>query len=213
LTSALQLYDEGLRAVVAGRAVPVQLCDDRGRCTPLALHSWCADQVTGDGALLDRCAGPTLDVGCGPGRLTSALTARGLPALGIDISRAAVRLTRRRGASALRASVFDRLPAEGRWDTVLLADGNIGIGGDPHGLLRRISALLAPAGRIVVELDPLPVTDVRRVRLRLQGRQSEYFPWARVAAADIAAIAAETALTCATTTSEEGRWCSVLTRR
>ena len=41
------------------------------------------------------------------------------------------------GGPALVRSVFETLPGEGRWDTVLLMDGNIGIGGDPAALLGR----------------------------------------------------------------------------
>jgi hypothetical protein len=46
--------------------------------------------VPGDGGLLDRCAGPTLDVGCGPGASPVSCSAR-QPALGVDISAAASR--------------------------------------------------------------------------------------------------------------------------
>ena len=88
--------------------------------------------------MLARCEAPVLDVGCGPGRLVGALNARGVPALGIDISARAVEQARGRGAMALRRAVEQPVPAEGRWGTVLLADGNIGIGGDPAALLRPV---------------------------------------------------------------------------
>ena len=42
----------------------------------------------------------------------------------------------RRGGAALRRDVFAPLPGEGRWYTALLADGNVGIGGDPVALLQ-----------------------------------------------------------------------------
>ena len=61
--------------------------------------------------------------------------------------------TRDRGVSAILRNVFERVPAEGRWETVLLADGNLGIGGDPVRLLRRMAQLLAPGGRVVADLD------------------------------------------------------------
>lgn len=103
--------------------------------------------------ILARCEAPVLDVGCGPGRLVAALNARGVPALGIDVSRQAVEQTRRRGAMALRRAVEDPVPAEGRWGTVLLADGSIGIGGDPGALLRRCRLLVGPRGLVLVETD------------------------------------------------------------
>ena len=73
--------------------------------------------------------------------------------------------------------VFGRIPAEGRWRHVLLADGNVGIGGDPAALLRRVAALLADAGTALVELDP-PGTGLRREAARLE---AGWFPWARLA--------------------------------
>lgn len=206
--SALQLYDEGIRATAAGRPAPLQLCDDNGHCQPLPLRAWCAESLPGDDALLDRCAGTTLDVGCGPGRLTAALGTR---ALGIDISAEAVALTRRRGGAALLASVFGPLPAEAHWDTVLLADGNIGIGGDPAVLLRRCRDLLGPRGRIVVELDPASVTGARRIQLLLGGRRSEFFDWATVGAGAIDSLAAEAGLHSQSIAKEGDRWFSVLT--
>jgi len=75
--------------------------------------------------------GPALDIGCGPGRFVQSIAANCTAALGIDISDSAVRQTAARGGSVLRRAVQHRLPGEGRWGTVLLADGNIGIGGDP----------------------------------------------------------------------------------
>ena len=108
----------------------------------------------GDASLVERCQGPTLDVGAGPGRLTVALAERGIPTLGIDVTPDAVRQTRSAGALALMRDVFGRIPGAGRWRTVLLADGAISIGGDPAALLRRISDLLAPQGRALIELQP-----------------------------------------------------------
>nr|WP_236647141.1 class I SAM-dependent methyltransferase [Micromonospora acroterricola] len=105
-------------------------------------------------AVVARCAGPTLDLGCGPGRLTLALTRAGLTAVGVDVSADAVRMTRARGAVGLRRDLFDPLPGEGRWAHAVLIDGNIGIGGDPVALLRRCRALLATAGTVLVELEP-----------------------------------------------------------
>ena len=119
----------------------------------LPVHLWSRTADASDHALLALCDGPTLDIGCGPGRMTEALATRGHIALGIDVvadgrrhdpSRAA---SRRCGATSSTA-----LPGEGRWHTALLADGNIGIGGDPVRLLQRVRTLLAPGGRVVVEL-------------------------------------------------------------
>jgi len=122
-----------------------------------------------------------LDLGCGPGRHLAALRAAGKPGLGVDLSRVAVQLARGRGVVALPGSVFADVPWAGRWRTVLLLDGNIGIGGAPVLLLRRARDLLAPGGATLVELDPPGVPTSRmRVRLEAAGAVSEWFGWARV---------------------------------
>ena len=58
------------------------------------------------------------------------------------------------GADAINGSLWSQVPRAGSWRTILLLDGNIGIGGAPILLLRRAGELLAPGGAIVVETDP-----------------------------------------------------------
>ena len=156
-----ELYEEALRG---GRPVEIEHADGRRR--PLPLRDWLAPRA-GDGGLLARCEGATLDVGSGPGRLTAALARRGLPVLGIDVAPSAVALTVAAGAPALCRDVFGAVPGTGRWRTVLLADGNIGIGGDPAALLRRVLALRAPGGRVLIEVEP-PGAGSRTEPLRLR---------------------------------------------
>ena len=119
---------------------------------PLPVHEWLRPVSHADRVVLGHCRGATLDVGCGPGRMSAHLAERGHVVLGVDIVREAVDQARRRGVSALRRNVFDPLPGEGRWNTVLLADGNIGIGGAPVRLLRRAADLIERTGRIVCDL-------------------------------------------------------------
>lgn len=75
----------------------------------------------------------------------------GVPALGVDVSATAVRLARRSGAPALHRDVFAPLPGTGRWHTVLLANGVVGLGGDPLRVLRRAGELLRRGGRCVID--------------------------------------------------------------
>jgi SAM-dependent methyltransferase len=152
-----------------------------GELLPLEIERWCAAPGTADTAVLNRCTGPVLDVGCGPGRLVTALAARGVRALGVDVSPAAVARTRQHGGSAVRRSVFDRLPGEGRWGTVLLMDGNVGIGGDPFALLTRLRTLVAPGGRLLAEAAPHDEDERLTVRVEDDhGRHGRPFPWARL---------------------------------
>ena len=163
---------------------------DHGEVLPLDPMRWHADPDHGEQQLLGALTPPVLDVGCGPGRVVAALGRRGVPALGVDPAPGAVALARRRGAAVLQRSVFDRLPGEGRWGTVVLLDGNVGIGGDAVRLLRRCAALVAPGGTIVVEVEP-PGQGwrTRRVRLERDGDESPWFAWAIVGADAIADVA------------------------
>ncbi|MHC5908817.1 class I SAM-dependent methyltransferase [Streptomyces sp. S6] len=148
---------------------------------PLDVERFCAPPDAADLRVLRRCTGPVLDVGCGPGRLVTALTARGVRVLGVDVSPAAVARTRLHGGAALRRDVFERLPGEGRWGTALLMDGNIGIGGDPAALLTRARELVRPGGRLLVEAAAQDVDDRLNVRVENgHGGHSRPFPWARI---------------------------------
>ncbi|MFE9727920.1 class I SAM-dependent methyltransferase [Streptomyces sp. NPDC005794] len=172
-------YTDALRT---GRG-PLFLSRGDGWLLPLEVERWCGAPDAADATVLDRCRGPVLDVGCGPGRLVAALAALGIPALGIDVSAAAVDRTVQTGGTALCRSVFDPLPSEGRWGTVLLIDGNIGIGGDPAALLLRIAELIAPDGKLIVEVAAPEVDE--RIQVRVddgRGARGAAFPWARTGA-------------------------------
>ncbi|MEU1046867.1 class I SAM-dependent methyltransferase [Streptomyces sp. NPDC005897] len=154
-----------------------------GWLLPLEVERWCARADAVDLEVLDRCEGAVLDVGCGPGRLVAELAARGRTVLGIDVSEAAVTRTVRLGGPSLRRSVFEPLPGEGRWETVLLMDGNVGIGGDPRALLARVAALLAPGGLLIAETAPADVderTQVQLVDVTDAHAAGDPFPWARI---------------------------------
>ena len=145
--------------------------------------------------------------------MSAHLAERGHVVLGVDIVHEAVEQARRRGVSALRRNVFDALPGEGRWETVLLADGNIGIGGAPVRLLRRATELLARNGRVVCDLAT-PGTGVRlhAARLVTELKHSRVFPWAQVGPEAIERLAADAGLALTHLDDHHGRWFAVLSR-
>ncbi|MEY9847805.1 methyltransferase domain-containing protein [Streptacidiphilus sp. MAP5-3] len=208
--------DPYAHAMRTGRG-PLWLRRADGRRHPLDVERWCAQPDAADRSLLARClltGRPVLDVGCGPGRLVIELLALGLPALGVDVTGAAVARTRAGGGVAVCRSVFDRLPGEGRWGTALLADGNLGIGGDPAALLARCRELLTPGGAVLAEVEPDDVDD--RVTVRVEdatGWSGPSFAWARVGASAAVACAAEAGLVETERWTVDGRRFVALTRR
>lgn len=196
------LYDVSLMG-----SEPLDVIYPDGSRVPVPVDSWRGPLLPGDGSVLDRCSGPALDIGCGPGRMAAALRARGLPALGIDVTDSAITLAIRAGAVAIRASVFDDLPDEGHWQTVLLLDGSIGIGGSPRLLLRRVRDLLCSTGLALVEVEgPGETSQQVQLRLAFGAELGTPFPWARLAVQDIEAVAASAGLGMTEVWEESARW-------
>ncbi len=179
-----QLFD----LAYAGASVAARTTDG---VDPLGIDvaRWSAPVDDVDAMLVARCRPPVLDLGCGPGRLVVALLDAGVPALGVDVSAAAVATGRSNGAHALRRDLADRLPLEGRWGSVVLLDSNVGMTGDVAGLLARCAELVAPGGLIICEVDPDPdVSDTRTVELSCDGQQATV-EWSRAGSRAVVAAA------------------------
>ncbi|GGF17266.1 class I SAM-dependent methyltransferase [Subtercola lobariae] len=191
--------------------------DDGGSTDSLIMDvsRWSATADATDMSLIEEGSGPLLDIGCGPGRMVAAALTAGYSALGVDVSQAAVDLARRSGIPALRASVFDPLPREGEWMTVLLVDGNIGIGGDPTALLERCAELLSPHGSALIELQNDPAAD-RSYGCTIVGDEgyvSDSFPWSEIGSDALARRATGTALVMTESWCRDGRSFARLVKR
>jgi SAM-dependent methyltransferase len=181
---------------------------DDGRLLPLEPSRWHGTATPAERDLLAGLSGPVLDVGCGPGRMVEGLARRGVLALGVDPAPAAVALARRRGCAVLQRSVFTPLPGEGRWASLLLLDGNLGIGGDPVRLLQRCRGLVGPRGVVLVEVEaPGWGWLTCRARLERGAERGPWFAWSVVGADAIAALAGWAGLTMQSLLpAAEGRW-------
>jgi hypothetical protein len=182
-TGGAEPYARALRAADSRVLYLEELRDDQSLTSSsmdFARWNGAADRV--DVALLGSVRGPVLDVGCGPARMVRAALAMQLEVLGLDVSSTAVELGKAAGLPMHEGSVFDFVPGEGEWHTVLLVDGNVGIGGDVARLLARCAQLISFDGEVVVELDPNPQRDHTYTGrlVDIHGASSESFPWAEV---------------------------------
>ena len=160
--------------------------------TTMDVSRWNAEADDTDLSLLRAATGPLLDIGCGPGRMVRAARDVGLEVLGIDVSATAIEIAREAGLEVMHGSVFDPIPREGEWQTALLVDGNVGIGGDVSAMLERCTRILTPTGDLVVELHTDPSRDIRftATLLDARGGESESFPWAEIGLDAIVALGA-----------------------
>ena len=168
---------------------------------------WFRDAEPAETRALAEVRGPALDIGCGPGRHVFALAERGIPALGIDITTNAVHHARARGVPVLERCVFGPIPGVGRWRSALLLDGNLGIGGNPVQLLQRVRELLAPNGRLLVEVEP-PGLGVLpgRVRFEIAGAAGPWFEWTSVDTDGLNDVCGAADLRVHDRWSDNGRW-------
>ncbi|GAB3607409.1 class I SAM-dependent methyltransferase [Conyzicola nivalis] len=200
-------YAEALRR---NDAVTLLLRDDEqgaaSRST-MDVARWNAGADDADLTLLGSVAGPVLDIGCGPGRMVRAAAELGLEVLGVDVSPTAIAIATEAGLPVLQGSVFDALPGEGAYQTALLVDGNVGIGGDVSALLTRCRSLLTATGEIVVELHPDDDRDNtytgRLVDAR--GGESELFPWAEIGLRPMTSLAEQLGFTLLQSWAIDGR--------
>jgi SAM-dependent methyltransferase len=192
----------------------VEMLDHTGSETPAQVERWAGRASADDHALfVDHCTGPTIDLGCGPGRLVRALLERGVNTLGVDSSVEAVRMARTDGLPVLRRDVFDRVPREGEWSHAILADGNIGIGGRPTRLLRRAGSILGTGGRLHIELhEPGLGVACGCRQLRVDGRLGPRFPWAAVSIDAIGELGRRAGFDHTDSTTCGGRHVAVLTK-
>lgn len=207
--SPLALYASGLE----GDAPAPILRARTGELLPAPFARWLGPVEAADEDVLARTRGPVLDVGCGVGRHVGALCERGCEVLGVDLARAAVRVGRRRGLPVVHGDVFGPVRDAGRWQTVLLLDENLGIGGCPVALLGRVTELLAPDGQVLVELTPPGAGSASLdLRLELGRRCSAWFLWGRVEPRALPRVAREAGLHVVKQWSRDGRWFAALER-
>lgn len=109
-------------------------------------------------AAIARAAGAVLDLGAGAGRHALHLQQVGHAVTAVDASPGAVTVCRARGVGDVRLADLNDPGLAGRWDTILLMCGNLGLGGDwepSRDLLGRLAGMTSPGGLLIGDtVDP-----------------------------------------------------------
>lgn len=100
-----------------------------------------------DAPLLEAASGPALELGCGDGRLLAKLAARGVPAVGLDLSRPALLRALQRGHVVVRGDALCLPFADRTFRTVLAGFGTFAHL-DPTRAIQEAARVLAPGGAL-----------------------------------------------------------------
>lgn len=130
-------------------------------------------------AAVDRSEGAILDLGAGAGRHALHLQGRGHPVTAVDASPGAVAVCRARGVADVRLGDLRALEIEGRWDTVLLMGGNLGLAGDlepTRELLRGLTLLTSDRAVLIGDsVDPTS-DDPEDLAYEVRNRETGFHP-------------------------------------
>ncbi len=125
--------------------------------------------------------GKILDVGCGTCKYIPYLMKRG-KVLGIDISAYNIRIGRETGLRNVRTADIFKFKKKEKYDTILLLQNNIGIGGTlprTMELLKVLRGLLKPDGIILTDARATKKKFISKtITLSWKGKRSQSFQWA-----------------------------------
>lgn len=191
--------------------------------------------------LLQDLAGPVLDIGAGPGRISAWAQARGEVAVAIESSPLTAQVARERGLADVRLGRWEDLDKllgadERAFGSVLLMGHNLGLGGTLAGLeqlLRSLHACTRPQAALLAtsiqfsetrEAIHLTYQHAARaagrypgelsIRVEYQGQVGPYFPWLIIEREDLTRLGSRTGWDLERTVlSEEGGHYGVVLRR
>jgi len=129
-----------------------------------------------DHRALRLCRGHVLDIGVGAGRTAIEIQRRGMAVTGLDTSRGAIEVARRRGLRDTVLNTIDAYAVAGaRYDTFLLLGNNLGLLESRQRapiFLDALARLANPGARIIAQgTDPYGTTDPVHVSYHRRNRE------------------------------------------
>lgn len=166
----------------------LSLVSSSGEEWSLNVDRWLGPASAADTHALTRTNGRVLDVGSGPGRMLKAGSKMGIDIEGVDTDLSTALSLQKLGYTVHTGDIMDvDLPS---YESFLLMDGNLGMTGDPIGLLRRLCTLRTKNAVLIVEVEsPLEKTRTELVRLKTNSTLSGSFYWSWVTVQDLGLIA------------------------
>ena len=163
-------------------------------------------------ALLAHAVGRCLDIGCGAGRILRYLWTKSYAVEGIDIDPQLIQLCRELGDSPVYLASWETMGQLGRFDTHMLLNRSIGIGGNLDGVKRLLAEFAASASSGGVLLfdsyevsNPSGVIE-RTLRYKYRGQYSDAFPWIHFRSEIAERLLSETGWSCETVTRNGERY-------
>ena len=149
-------------------------------------------------ALLAHVKGQYLDIGCGAGRILRYLRVQGHEGVGIDIDAQLVALCQELTEQTVHLLSWEQMGTLGSFDSLLLCNRSLGIGGNLAGVKRLLTqcAGSAESGGTLL-FDSYEITSAtgvleRTLRYKYRGQYSEAFPWIYVCSDLACQLLAET---------------------
>jgi SAM-dependent methyltransferase len=218
------LFGEALLDLYHGEAKESFYIVSEGVEEPLDLAFYLSDRVRSvEAKALSHAVGRILDIGCGAGRVMAYLQALGHDVVGIDIDAKLVELCRKRGLTRVSVSSYEQLTDVGTFETLLLMDRNIGMGGNTEGLLKLFELchdLCCPQGLLIFDsvevppeyANPTPGVSEKRLRYKYGASEGPEFGWIHINDMNAKRILADAGWTARQVYREGGEYSVVASR-
>ncbi|UCE26965.1 MAG: methyltransferase domain-containing protein [Candidatus Coatesbacteria bacterium] len=191
---------------------------------PLDLEFYLTDRPEPcEAEMLEYVKGRIVDIGCGTGRIMKFLTQKGHDVTGFDIDAEVVVLCKEQGIPNVYEESYDNMEKFGKFDTLLLLNRTIGIGGNLSGvraLLKKCHTCCTDNGILIFdswEVEPEKATGPpgvleTKLRYKYDDVYGEWFPWIHISSEAIENLLVDTGWSRHKIAKDEDHYCMLCAR-